>query len=59
MTIYQGGIFGLIVVIRSFNAEDEAVAMANNTTYGLGATVLTEDLQYAQRVGAEIEAGMA
>ncbi|KAH0033319.1 aldehyde dehydrogenase, partial [Aureobasidium melanogenum] len=58
MTIYQEEIFGPVVVISSFDTEDEAVTRANNTTYGLGAAVFTEDLQRAHRVSAEIEAGM-
>ncbi|KAG9849621.1 aldehyde dehydrogenase, partial [Aureobasidium melanogenum] len=58
MTIYQEEIFGPVVVISSFDTEDEAVIRANNTTYGLGAAVFTKDLQRAHRVSAEIEAGM-
>ncbi|KAH0364827.1 aldehyde dehydrogenase, partial [Aureobasidium melanogenum] len=58
MTIYQEEIFGPVVVISSFDTEDEAVTRANNTTYGLGAAVFTKDLQRAHRVSAEIEAGM-
>ncbi|KAG9666749.1 aldehyde dehydrogenase, partial [Aureobasidium melanogenum] len=58
MRIYQEEIFGPVVVISSFDTEDEAVARANNTTYGLGAAVFTKDLQRAHRVSAEIEAGM-
>ncbi|KAI4724525.1 aldehyde dehydrogenase-like protein [Aureobasidium sp. EXF-10728] len=58
MTIYQEEIFGPVVVISSFDTEDEAVTRANNTTYGLGAAVFTTDLERAHRVSAEIEAGM-
>jgi aldehyde dehydrogenase (NAD+) len=58
MTIYQEEIFGPVVVISSFETEDEAVTRANNTTYGLGAAVFTTDLERAHRVSAEIEAGM-
>lgn len=49
---------GPVVVIASFASEEEAVNAANNTTYGLGSAVFTNDLKRAHRVAAEIEAGM-
>lgn len=58
MRIYQEEIFGPVVAIARFSSEDEAVALANDTTYGLGAAVFTRDLERAHRVAAEIEAGM-
>ncbi|KAF4954344.1 hypothetical protein FSARC_12157 [Fusarium sarcochroum] len=56
--IYREGIFGPVVVITKFKTEDEAVDLANDTTYGLGSAVFTTDLERAHRVSAEIEAGM-
>jgi aldehyde dehydrogenase (NAD+) len=58
MRIYREEIFGPVVVICKFSSEDEAVASANDTTYGLGAAVFTQNLERAHRVAAEIEAGM-
>lgn len=58
MTIYREEIFGPVVVISRFGTEEEAVARANDTTYGLGAAVFTRDLERSHRVAAEIEAGM-
>lgn len=58
MAIYREEVFGPFVVISSFKDEEEAVTRANNSTYGLGAAVFTNDLQKAHRVAAEIEAGM-
>jgi len=58
MTVYREEIFGPVVVISSFEAEDEAVANANNTAYGLGAALFTRDLEKAHRVAGNIEAGM-
>ncbi|OAA80636.1 Aldehyde/histidinol dehydrogenase [Akanthomyces lecanii RCEF 1005] len=58
MRIYQEEIFGPVVAIARFSSEDEAVTLANDTTYGLGAAVFTRDLERAHRVAAEIEAGM-
>jgi aldehyde dehydrogenase (NAD+) len=49
---------GPVVVIASFANEEEAINAANNTTYGLGSAVFTNDLKRAHRVAAEIEAGM-
>jgi aldehyde dehydrogenase (NAD+) len=49
---------GPVVVIASCADEEEAIDAANNTTYGLGSAVFTNDLKRAHRVAAEIEAGM-
>lgn len=58
MRIYQEEIFGPVVAIARFSSEQEAIDLANDTTYGLGAAVFTKDLERAHRVSAEIEAGM-
>lgn len=58
MTVFREEIFGPVVVISSFETEEEAVARANSTTYGLGAAVFTKDLEKAHRVAGDIEAGM-
>ncbi|CRG88305.1 aldehyde dehydrogenase (NAD(P)+) [Talaromyces islandicus] len=58
MRIYQEEVFGPFVVIARFSTEDEAIRMANDTTYGLGSAVFTTDLTRAHRVARRIEAGM-
>ncbi|KAI9715677.1 MAG: hypothetical protein M1812_005829 [Candelaria pacifica] len=58
MRIYHEEVFGPFVVISPFDDEQEAISRANSTSYGLGASVFTNDLQRAHRVAAEIEAGM-
>ncbi|KAI0863282.1 aldehyde dehydrogenase [Xylaria cubensis] len=58
MKIYQEEIFGPFVVVAAFKTEDEAVRMANSTTYGLGAALFSQNLELAHRVAARIEAGM-
>jgi len=58
MKIYREEIFGPCVIIASFKTEDEAVEMANDTTYGLGSAIFTKDLVRAHRVAREIQAGM-
>ncbi|KAJ9503720.1 mitochondrial aldehyde dehydrogenase [Exophiala xenobiotica] len=58
MKIYREEVFGPFVVIASFKTEEEALHMANDTTYGLGSAVFTKDIERAHRVAARIEAGM-
>ena len=58
MKIYQEEIFGPCVVIVSFKTEAEAIEMANDTTYGLGSGVFTQNLTRAHRVAKRLEAGM-
>ncbi|OQU95712.1 hypothetical protein CLAIMM_01888 [Cladophialophora immunda] len=58
MKIYREEVFGPFVVIASFKTEDEAVRMANDTTYGLGSALFTSNIERAHRVAARIEAGM-
>lgn len=58
MRIYREEIFGPCVALVRFRTEDEAVAMANDTTYGLGAAVFTRDVTRAHRVARRIKAGM-
>lgn len=55
--VLQEEIFGPVVTITPFDGEDEAVALANSTRYGLSATLWTRDLKRAHRVAAAIDAG--
>jgi len=55
--VLQEEIFGPVVTITPFDREDEAVAFANSTRYGLSATVWTSDLSRAHRVAASLDAG--
>jgi aldehyde dehydrogenase (NAD(P)+) len=57
MKIYREEIFGPFAVITSFKTEEEAIAKANDTTYGLGAAVFTRDIERGHRVASEIESG--
>lgn len=58
MTIVKEEIFGPVVTIQTFQTEEEAVAMANNTPYGLAGAVFTTDGARAIRVVKEIRAGI-
>jgi aminomuconate-semialdehyde/2-hydroxymuconate-6-semialdehyde dehydrogenase len=55
--VLQEEIFGPVVTITPFDEEEEAIAFANSTRYGLSATVWTRDLSRAHRVAAALDAG--
>jgi aldehyde dehydrogenase len=57
MRIFQEEIFGPVVSVTTFKDEAEALAIANDTLYGLGAGVWTRDINTAYRFGRGIEAG--
>ncbi|ARC70046.1 2-aminomuconic 6-semialdehyde dehydrogenase [Bacillus licheniformis] len=51
-------IFGPVVTVIPFDDEEEVIAQANDTHYGLSATLWTNDLRRAHRVAGQIESGM-
>ncbi|MEW1863969.1 aldehyde dehydrogenase family protein [Streptomyces sp. NBC_00669] len=57
MRIFQEEIFGPVVSVTTFDSVDEALKLANDTLYGLGAGVWTRDGNTAYRMGREIKAG--
>ncbi|WP_018221039.1 aldehyde dehydrogenase family protein [Salinispora pacifica] len=57
MRIFQEEIFGPVVSVTSFADLDDAVKIANDTLYGLGAGVWTRDINTAYRAGRAIQAG--
>src|SRR5690554_2924914 len=57
MRIFQEEIFGPVASVTTFKDEDEAIAIANDTYYGLGAGVWSRDGSRAYRVGRGVEAG--
>jgi aldehyde dehydrogenase len=57
MRIFQEEIFGPVVSVTTFNDEAEALSIANDTLYGLGAGVWTREINKAYRFGRNIEAG--
>ncbi|KAH6886185.1 aldehyde dehydrogenase [Thelonectria olida] len=58
MRVFQEEVFGPFVVITKFSTQEEAINLANNTQYGLGSAIFTENLSRAHRVAKRIEAGM-
>ncbi|MBB5793040.1 aldehyde dehydrogenase [Streptomyces caelestis] len=57
MRIFQEEIFGPVVSVTTYDSVDEALKIANDTLYGLGAGVWTRDGNTAYRLGREIKAG--
>lgn len=57
MRVAQEEIFGPVAVVIKFKTEEEVVAMANDSVYGLGGAVWTRDLNRALRVSRNIETG--
>lgn len=54
----QEEIFGPVVTIMPFETEEEVLALANSTEYGLSATIWTQDLTRAHRLANHLEAGI-
>lgn len=57
MRVFQEEIFGPVVSVTTFKDEAEALALANDTQFGLGAGVWTRDMNRAYRMGRGIQAG--
>lgn len=56
--VAQEEVFGPFVTVLRFKTEEEALAIANGTDYGLGSGLWTRDLQRAHRVAEQINVGM-
>jgi aldehyde dehydrogenase len=57
MRVFQEEIFGPVVSVTRFDGEEEALQIANDTLYGLGAGVWSRDMGTAYRMGRAIQAG--
>ncbi len=58
MRVWHEEVFGPVLPIVKFKTEQEAIALANQTVYGLGSYVFTENKERAERVASLIESGM-
>lgn len=57
MRVFQEEIFGPVVSVTTFHDEAQAIEIANDTLYGLGAAVWTRDMNTAYRTARAIQAG--
>lgn len=58
MKIWQEEVFGPVLPVVTFETEEEAIELANDTSYGLGSYVFTKDKARMGRVASQIQAGM-
>ncbi|KAI6682893.1 hypothetical protein NL676_028806 [Syzygium grande] len=58
MQIWREEVFGPVLCIKTFGTEDEAIELANDTHYGLGAAVLSDDLERCERLTKAFQAGI-
>ncbi|UUX58674.1 NAD-dependent succinate-semialdehyde dehydrogenase [Glutamicibacter halophytocola] len=58
MRAFSEELFGPVAVLYKVHGENEAVELANNTDYGLGASIHTQDLERAERIAARLSSGM-
>ncbi|MBL8014597.1 MAG: aldehyde dehydrogenase [Candidatus Doudnabacteria bacterium] len=58
MRVWTEEVFGPVLPIMTFKTEEEAIALANETAYGLGAYVFSADSELAERVSSAIQSGM-
>lgn len=56
--IYREEIFGPVITIRTFKTEEEAIKLANDTSFGLSACIFTASVPRALRIAKQIESGM-
>ncbi|KAF5598363.1 aldehyde dehydrogenase [Fusarium pseudocircinatum] len=57
MELFQEEVFGPVAAITTFADESEAIRLANNSRYGLGAAIFTSDIQKAHRCITKLESG--
>jgi aldehyde dehydrogenase (NAD+) len=57
MTIAREEIFGPVLSVMPYDSEEQAIAIANDTPYGLSAQVESRDIEHARRVARQLRAG--
>ena len=58
MRIWKEEVFGPVLTIVSFKSDEEAVQLANETAYGLGSYVYTNDRRRADKIAKSLQTGM-
>lgn len=56
--VFQQEVFGPVLAVTPFDTEEEAIALANQSDYGLGAYIHTQNLRRAHHVASKMQAGM-
>lgn len=59
MDAYREELFGPVAVVYKVESADEALALANDSQYGLGGAVFSQDEAQAERIARQLEVGMA
>jgi acyl-CoA reductase-like NAD-dependent aldehyde dehydrogenase len=57
MRVWQEEVFGPILPIISFQNDEEAIQLANDSSYGLGALIYSKNIQKARYIASQLEAG--
>ncbi|RMC51624.1 NAD-dependent succinate-semialdehyde dehydrogenase [Lactobacillus sp. ESL0228] len=55
---YDQEFFGPVAIVYAVEDEDEAITLANDSSYGLGSSVISSNIAHAEKVAAQIETGM-
>ncbi|KAL2936088.1 Betaine aldehyde dehydrogenase chloroplastic [Bienertia sinuspersici] len=58
MQIWREEVFGPVLCVKTFSSDDEAIELANDSQYGLGAAVLSKNLERCEKVTKELQAGI-
>ncbi|CAJ2651926.1 unnamed protein product [Trifolium pratense] len=58
MQIWREEVFGPVLSVKTFSTEEEAIDLANDTHYGLGSAVMSNDLERCERVSQALQAGI-
>ncbi|KAK7265727.1 hypothetical protein RJT34_33350 [Clitoria ternatea] len=58
MQIWREEVFGPVLCVKTFSTEEEAIDLANDTVYGLGSAVISNDLERCERVTKAFKAGI-
>ncbi|WOG99513.1 hypothetical protein DCAR_0518866 [Daucus carota subsp. sativus] len=58
MQIWREEVFGPVLCVKTFKSEDEAIELANDTRYGLGGAVISNDLERCERVTKALQCGI-
>ncbi|OIW00347.1 hypothetical protein TanjilG_27598 [Lupinus angustifolius] len=58
MQIWREEVFGPVLCVKTFSTEEEAIDLANDTIYGLGSAVLSNDLERCERLSKAFKAGI-